>query len=101
MSQQFDPAAALAAINNKFRGAILLGGAQPSAGGKVRVRNAEGKPLMCCWTDCQSDGDNRYAVTIAHPQPQFPGDKRTLTYIFCGPEHRRHWLKGTPYENRA
>jgi len=66
---------------------------------KVLVRNSRGLPLMCCYTDCTSDGDNRIRVEVPHNQPKFPGEK--LIYIFCKQDHKRLYLLSSPYADRA
>lgn len=66
--------------------------------GRVRVRNANGQALPCCWSDCEAEGDNRHRVEVDHNAPKFPGEK--LVYIFCGAPHRQLYLAGTPYANR-
>lgn len=57
---------------------------------KQLVRNAHGRPIPCCWSDCWDRGDNRYRVEVPHDAPKFPGEK--LVYIFCRPRHRSYWL---------
>lgn len=68
----------------------------PGQGGKnvQRVRNAEGRVLPCCWSDCERDGDLRYKAVFRDPNPERPV-KSTLTYVFCSPAHRALYLAGT------
>ncbi len=66
----------------------------------IRVRNASGKPLLCCWNDCDRDGYDNYKLVVPHDSPQRPGD--TLTYIFCGPMHRNYYVSAAiPAEHRG
>jgi hypothetical protein len=58
------------------------------------VRNAHGKPLPCCWSECWRDGSTKHQVVAPHDGPGREGD--TLTYIFCGQVHRALWLGLTP-----
>lgn len=57
------------------------------------VRNAHGRPLPCCWSDCWERGSTKHTVVVPHDGPEREGD--TLTYIFCGPSHRALWLGQT------
>lgn len=70
------------------------------------VRNVEtGRVLPCCWQDCTRDGDNRHRVEIPHPTPRWrdpaTGRQEMLVYVFCNEEHKRQFVKGTPYERYA
>jgi hypothetical protein len=63
-----------------------------AGGRRDLVRNAHGKPLPCCWSDCWTPGSTRHQVTVPHDSPSRPGAADTLTYIFCGPVHKSMWL---------
>ncbi len=66
---------------------------------KWLVRNLQGNPIPCCWDDCFEDGDNHHRIEVDHPTPRHTGEK--LVYVFCGPDHKAHYLKNTPWENRG
>lgn len=86
------------ALEKATKGGVLLG--QQTANHKVRVRNAEGKPLLCCYAPCDKEGDDRYHIDLPHPQPE-PGMPNTLRYIFCSPLCKGMYAKGTRYSDRV
>lgn len=63
------------------------------------VRNLAGRPLPCCWADCWRSGRTDQGVILKHDAPDRQGD--TLTYIFCSPTHREHWLAELEPDRRA
>jgi hypothetical protein len=63
------------------------------------VRNAHGVPLPCCWADCWHRGSTKHVAVVAHDAAGREGD--TLTYLFCGPQHRQMWLGQLPPDSPA
>ena len=56
----------------------------------VKVRNAFGKVLRCCWSDCVRAGNNKIQF-VSHEKDGW-GTKE-LTYIFCSETHKRYYLE--------
>lgn len=44
-----------------------------------------GRPLPCCWTDCERLGDTRYQAVVREPE-------RNLIYLFCTDGHLHYWV---------
>lgn len=65
------------------------------------VRNLSGRPLPCCWSDCWTPGRTDQGVVIKHDAPERKGAGDTLTYLFCSPAHREHWLNELSPARRA
>lgn len=78
---------------------ILPGQDRRRAAKGTLVRNLSGKALPCCWRDCWSPGRTDQAVVVKHDAPERQGD--TLTYVFCCPAHREHWLNELEPDRRA
>lgn len=70
-----------------LRGAVVLG--RP-AGNPVRIRNAWGKPIPCCWSECDQEADARYQWNEPHPEAKHPGER--IVYAFCSPLCRDTWI---------
>lgn len=63
------------------------------------IRNAAGKPIPCCYSDCTRNADNRYKVAIPHDHPRWrdpvTGLQEMLIYTFCGDPHKDMWIEET------
>lgn len=61
---------------------------------KTLVRGTDGKPLTCCWDDCERHGDDRVKVVVNDKDAR-------IHYIFCSVGHRDFWLhRNVSYGNR-
>jgi hypothetical protein len=86
-----------APLDDAMRAYLAKGGKLLDAGSKGArsnlVRNrSTGRVLLCCWTDCQRNGDKRIRASLPHPTPRWEGER--LIYIFCCENHKAHWLAG-------
>lgn len=48
------------------------------------VSGRTGLPLLCCWTECDRLGDDRYETIVREP-------RRLLHYVFCSERHKMLW----------
>ena len=74
------------AMRDRVRSIISAGRRPPVILGRsrgTRVRNRFGKPIPCCWDDCERDGFEEHKARI---DGQF--------YVFCSDRHRRMHLAG-------
>lgn len=66
--------------------------------GPIRVRNAEGKVLLCCFKDCERSGDDRYQVRQPSIKPDYPG--QLTIFIFCTREHAEAYVRDAQRHTR-
>ncbi len=100
--KRFDPAAAMAAINKRFPGAVVLRPGSKGTGKNLVRNRITDRVLPCHYAPCWEDGDTRYELLVPMEEPGWrdpaTGREQRYAFVFCSDLHRRLYAVGTEYE---
>lgn len=53
-----------------------------------------GRPILCCWAECDKPGRAEYSVRVIEAQSKIFGVHKRTIYLFCSNRHRELYAFG-------